>query len=93
MPFLIFIGLFVGVVRNTRIRHLIRYNAMQAILLGIALSLILALLELTGLLGRAAGGPAIDSGLFIILVFDVLFIGTIGIVWLFGGANLAGTSW
>jgi len=80
VPLLVFIGLFVGVVRNNRIRHLIRYNAMIAIMLGISLSLILTLLELSGILGSAVGGSAPDSGLFFQLLFNVVFLGTIGIV-------------
>lgn len=80
VPLLVFIGLFVGVVRNNRIRHLIRFNAMQSIMLGISLSLILTALELIGIVGSAVGSPASGTGLFLILLFDVLFLGTVGIV-------------
>lgn len=79
VPLLIFMGMYAGVVRNNRIRHLIRYNAMQAIMLGISLSLILTALQLVGIVGGAfASSPS--SGLFLILLFDVLFLGTVGIV-------------
>jgi len=37
--FIIFLALFFAVVRNERISHFIRFNAMQAILMGILLSL------------------------------------------------------
>jgi len=37
--FIIFIALFMAVVRNSNISHFIRFNAMQAILIGILLSL------------------------------------------------------
>lgn len=82
---LVFIGLYIGVVRNNRIRHLIRYNAMQAIMMGITLSLILMLFSLTDIVGSAvvtptAGSTTPDASLFFILLFDVLFLGTIGIV-------------
>lgn len=80
VPLLVFIGMYVGIVRNNRIRHLIRYNAMQAIMLGISLSLILTALELVGILGSAVGSTTSGTGLFLMLLFNVLFLGTVGIV-------------
>lgn len=38
-PFIIFIVLFMAVVRNSNISHFIRFNAMQSILMGIMLAL------------------------------------------------------
>ena len=38
-PFIVFLVLFMGVVRNPNISHFIRFNAMQAILMGILLAL------------------------------------------------------
>jgi len=80
VPLLVFMGLYAGVVRNTRIRHLIRYNAMQAIMLGISLSLILIVLQLLGIVGSAVGSTPFGGGLLVKLLFDVLFLGTVGIV-------------
>lgn len=84
VPLLIFMALYAGVVRNNRIRHLIRYNAMLAIMIGISLSLILTVLRLLGILGSAfvtaGSGTGSGTGLFLILLFDVLFLGTLGIV-------------
>ena len=80
VPLLVFMGLFAGVVRNNRIRHLIRYNAMQAIMLGISLSLILMVLQLMGVVSSAVGGNTPGGGLFIMLLYNVLFLGTLGIV-------------
>ncbi|WP_299491933.1 Tic20 family protein [Acaryochloris sp. IP29b_bin.137] len=80
VPLLVFIGLYVGVVRNNRIRHLIRYNAMQAIMLGISLSLILTVFDLLGILSSAVVTAGAGTGLFLMAFFAVLFLGTVGIV-------------
>ncbi|KAI9131612.1 Tic20 family protein [Acaryochloris sp. CCMEE 5410] len=80
VPLLVFMGLYAGVVRNNRIRHLIRYNAMQAIMLGISLSLILWILRLVGILGSAFSSATPGGGLFVMVLFNVLFLGTLGIV-------------
>jgi uncharacterized membrane protein len=42
----IFLGLFVGVVRNPRVSHFIRFNAMQALLLDIGVFLVFLLFRL-----------------------------------------------
>ena len=85
VPLLVFIGLIAGVVRNNRIRHLIRYNAMQALLVGFALALIRTLMLLMNIVNSAViaptlGGTQFEAGLLIIVLFDVLFLGTVGIV-------------
>ncbi|WP_299411602.1 Tic20 family protein [Acaryochloris sp. IP29b_bin.148] len=85
VPILVFIGLIVGVVRNNRIRHLIRYNAMQAILIGFALALVRMLLLLMDIVNAAVLSPIVgnaipEANLFIIVLFDVLFLGSVGIV-------------
>ena len=69
--FLVFMILFLGVVRNDRISHFIRYNAMQTILIGILLSLIQLLME--WVLLRALGG----GGLLIETLYNVVFLGGI----------------
>ncbi|NJK30190.1 MAG: hypothetical protein HC940_08595 [Acaryochloris sp. SU_5_25] len=86
VPLLVFIVLFVTVVRNPRIRHLIRYNTMQALMIGFALALILSLLELLNIVNTALIAPTLSEpspdvgGLFFILLFDVLFLGTLALV-------------
>ena len=45
----VFFALYLGVVRNERLVHFLRFNTMQALLLGIFAALCLALLELFGI--------------------------------------------
>ena len=66
--FLVFILLFAAVVRNDRISHFIRYNAMQSILIGI-------LLALGGIIMRSVLIPALGGGILIETLFNVLFLG------------------
>ena len=67
--FLVFIILFVAVVRNDRISHFIRYNAMQSILIGI-------LLALAGIIMQYVFIPALGgSGILIETLFNVIFLG------------------
>ncbi len=80
---MVFIGLYAGVVRNSRIRHLIRYNAMQAIMLGISLTIILMVLQVVGILGGSVGSATSATSereLFAMVLSNVLFLGTLGIV-------------
>jgi hypothetical protein len=49
ISFALFIGLYIGVVRNESIRHFLRFNTMQALLLAIIVYLISLLLSLLGL--------------------------------------------
>ncbi|MDJ0843210.1 Tic20 family protein [Crocosphaera sp.] len=67
--FLAFILLFMLVVRNDRISHFIRYNAMQSILIGILLALASIIMNyvLIPALGR--------SGILIETLYNVLFLG------------------
>ncbi|MEM1368990.1 MAG: Tic20 family protein [Cyanobacteria bacterium P01_H01_bin.15] len=76
----IFFGLFVGVVRNPKISHLVRFNVLQAIMLGIGTSLVITVLQLLGILQQAfiqpiglgqAGG---FSALFSLLIVTALFV-------------------
>ncbi|WP_107670903.1 Tic20 family protein [Cyanothece sp. BG0011] len=70
--FLVFILLFALVVRNDRISHFIRYNAMQSILIGI-------LLALAGIVMQYVLIPALGrSGLLIETLYNVLFLGGLG---------------
>lgn len=69
--FLIFISLFLGIVRNDRISHFIRYNTMQTILIGILLSLIQLIMQ--WVLVPALG----NGGLLIETLYNVVFLGSI----------------
>ncbi|NJK41392.1 MAG: hypothetical protein HC934_08620 [Acaryochloridaceae cyanobacterium SU_2_1] len=86
VPLLVFLALYMGVVRNTQLRHLIRFNAMQAILLGFALAIISLLLSLVGIVRQglvpsdANLNLAFDGSLFVMLLFDLLFSGTVALV-------------
>ncbi|MDJ0510115.1 MAG: hypothetical protein QNJ64_12805 [Crocosphaera sp.] len=67
--FLVFILLFAAVVRNDRVSHFIRYNAMQAILIGI-------LLALGGIIMQYVLVPALGpSGIITETLLNVLFLG------------------
>ena len=66
--FLVFILLFAAVVRNDKISHFIRYNAMQSILIGI-------LLALGGIIMQYVLLPALRGGILIETLFNVLFLG------------------
>lgn len=67
--FIIFLLLFMAVVRNERISYFIRFNAMQSILMGILL--ILCQLGL-GILLRGLG-----RGLLIETLYNAIFLGTL----------------
>jgi Chloroplast import apparatus Tic20-like len=71
IPFAVFFAVYLLVVRNESIRHFIRFNAMQAILFGIVLTLI-------GLLT----GPLVGilPSLFIQTLFNTIFLGTIAAI-------------
>ena len=66
---IIFFVLFLAVVRNEKVSHFIRFNAMQAILFDILLVLCGFLLEI---LGRGLG-----VNLFIETLYNVIFLGTL----------------
>ena len=70
--FIIFLILFMGVVRNTNISHFIRFNAMQAILMGILLALCqIALQFLT---------KGFGDGLLTEALFNFVFLGALAAV-------------
>lgn len=72
--FVIFFALYLLVVRNANINHFIRYNTMQALMIGIASSLIMTLLQLLGLL-QNLGSPI---PLPLAILFSVIFLGVMG---------------
>lgn len=68
---IIFVALLFLVVRNERIRHFIRFNTMQAILISIVLTIFALIWEF---FQRAI--PGLQASLLQETVFNVLFLGT-----------------
>ncbi|MEB3227334.1 MAG: Tic20 family protein [Synechocystis sp.] len=68
--FLVFIILFMAVVRNSNISHFIRFNAMQSILIGILLSLF-------GLILAYVFKPAFGSSLITETLYNFAFLGAL----------------
>jgi uncharacterized membrane protein len=76
LPFvslIVFFALFLLVVRNENINHFIRFNAMQAILLTIVLFL-------CQLIFNYVLQPALQGGLILETLFNVVFLGTLAAV-------------
>ena len=69
---IVFFALYMGVVRNEKIAHFIRFNAMQAILLDI-------ILMLCGLLFRVLA-PGLGNGLIVETLYNVVFLGAIAAI-------------
>ncbi len=82
LEFFVWFGIFIFVVRNQRLKHFIRFNAMQALMIDISMSLILGILQLLNLtvlpgaeallfnFARVADG---NEGGFLSLLFGTLF--------------------
>ncbi len=70
---LVFIALFVGVVRNEKVPHFIRFNTMQAILTSILLSLV-------GLIFSYILQPIIGTGFLTEVLFNTIFLGVLAAV-------------
>ena len=69
---LVFIALFVGVVRNEKIPHFIRFNTMQAILISIILAIV-------SLIYQVILQPLI-RGFFAEVLFNTIFLGVLVMV-------------
>lgn len=71
LPLIIFFALYLLVVRNESIAHFIRFNAMQAILFGILLSLVSIIWRfvLAAILG--------SSGILVQTLFNTIFLATV----------------
>jgi vacuolar-type H+-ATPase subunit I/STV1 len=69
--FALFLGLYLGVVNNRSISRFIRFNVLQAILIGILLSL--CSLALRYLLLPIIGGSIVTQ-----VLMNIIFLGTIG---------------
>jgi hypothetical protein len=80
---IIFFALYVGIVRNDRIHHFIRFNAMQALLIGIVVDLVMIILQAVGILPNGMGvafgvGSVASSSVLMMMItvlFSTLFIG------------------
>mgnify|MGYP002777165558 CR=1 FL=1 len=70
IPFVVFFALYVLVVRNEDIGHFIRFNAMQAIMMSIVLSLF-------GIIWQYILGPVLGNSLLTVTLFNTVFLGTI----------------
>ncbi len=68
--FILFIGLYLGVVNNQKISRFIRFNTLQAILIGI-------LISLCGLILSYVLRPIIGMGPITQVLMNVIFLGTI----------------
>ncbi|MEO0407459.1 MAG: Tic20 family protein [Cyanobacteria bacterium P01_A01_bin.135] len=76
----IFIALIALVVRNEKIRHFVRFNTMQAILIGIALSIFGLLWSLLFTVTPGFGSSGgIGGGILGDTVANVLFLGTVAL--------------
>ncbi|USR92989.1 hypothetical protein NEA10_09830 [Phormidium yuhuli AB48] len=71
----IFFALFLLVVRNTNLSHFLRFNAMQSLLLKIALSLVAIVTQLLGLPLQAA---AMSENLLMTVLANLLFLAFFG---------------
>ncbi|MBD2260629.1 Tic20 family protein [Pseudanabaena sp. FACHB-2040] len=69
---IIFFLIFLLVVRNSNINHFIRFNAMQAILIDIVLIICRVILQILG--------PALQGGLLLETLMNVIFLGTLAAV-------------
>jgi hypothetical protein len=73
IEFLVFILLYVFVVRNERVCHFVRFNTMQALLLGIALIVIELAVQLFSPLFSAT---TVEAMLFLVQIFaSTIFLG------------------
>jgi uncharacterized membrane protein len=70
---ILFFALYFLVVRNENIRHFIRFNTMQSIMIGLALSLFAILWEYIF-------APILSGGLIQETLFNVVFFGTVAAV-------------
>jgi uncharacterized membrane protein len=70
--FLIFLALFMLVVRNPRVSYFVRYNTMQSILIGIVLFLFSLIQRVIGM------APGLDLATQVFA--NVIFLGTLGVI-------------
>lgn len=73
IPLIVFFALYLLVVRNENVAHFIRFNAMQAILFGIVISLV-------EIVWQYVLSPAFGTGLLTQTLFNAVFLGTLAAV-------------
>jgi uncharacterized membrane protein len=76
----VFFGLYLGIVRNESLRHFLRFNAMQSLLIAIVVFLFRALLGLFGLLVPVVPNAlvaATNLPFLLTLVFNTVFLGVL----------------
>ncbi|MEM7727233.1 MAG: Tic20 family protein [Cyanobacteria bacterium P01_A01_bin.45] len=76
LDFIIFFALFLGVVRNEKLIHFLRFHTMQALLFGIFTSLCIAVLQFAGFL-TVAGAPALPVAILLGAIFLVVFVASV----------------
>lgn len=69
----LFFALYMLVVRNTNVNHFIRYNTMNALIIGIAASLVATVLNLLGILRNIT----LPLPLPLTILFSVIFLGVV----------------
>ncbi len=82
VPLLAFFGLFLGVVRNSSCSHLLRFNAMQALLITIGIYLgeiLLQILGITQILSLGFADPQSHAPILLVVFFQIIFLGTIAL--------------
>jgi uncharacterized membrane protein YwzB len=83
VPLVIFLSVFIWVVQDVRIRHFLRFNALQALLLAITVYLGSAMLELLGILqpilplGFSVQVSPEPQVIMLVLLFHAIFLGTV----------------
>jgi hypothetical protein len=70
--FILFLGLYIGVVNNPRVSRFIRFNVLQSILIGI-------LILLCGLMLQYVLRPIFGGSIVTQVLMNVVFLGTIGL--------------
>lgn len=77
---ILFFALFLLVVRNYKIKHFIRYNTMQSLLLSIFLSLCQWTLRLLGFPLAVIPDSSFNSNLLIDIISTTIFLGVFGAI-------------
>jgi Chloroplast import apparatus Tic20-like len=88
IEFVVFIGLYIGVVRNESLHHFLRFNAMQALMVAVSVYLFSALLRLLGFAGAlvptiqspAEGPLAMGLPILLGITFSIVFLAVVGVV-------------
>lgn len=87
VPLIIFLGVFIGVVQNAKFRHFLRFNAMQALILAVAVYLCSTMLDMLGILQPifplgfsvqvSPQNPTFSEPIMLVLLYHTIFLGTV----------------